>query len=38
MYPPIPRAKLTSRALVEVLVKPSREVAPLVEWIRFATA
>jgi uncharacterized protein (TIGR02453 family) len=38
VYPKIPRAKLTSRALLDVLVKPSREVAPLVEWIRFATA
>ncbi|MBX3188506.1 MAG: DUF2461 domain-containing protein [Labilithrix sp.] len=38
VYPAIPRKNLTSRALLDVVVKASKEAAPLVEWIRFATA
>jgi uncharacterized protein (TIGR02453 family) len=34
----VPRAKLTSRALVDVCVKGAREMAPIVRWLAFATA
>jgi len=38
VYPDLPRAKLTSRALLDEIVKASREAAPLVEWIQYAVA
>ena len=38
VYPDFPRGKLASRALLDWVVKRSREAAPLVEWLAFATA
>ena len=37
-YPPFPKGLLTGRKLVDWLVKTSKDVAPLVEWLVFATA
>lgn len=37
MYPGFDRAALTSRAVRDWLVKTSKQAAPLVEWIAFAT-
>jgi uncharacterized protein (DUF2461 family) len=37
VYPEFPRAKLTSRAFLDWVVKASRDAAPLVEWLAFAT-
>lgn len=36
-FPPLPRQLLVSRALVTWLVKHTRQAAPLVEWLAFAT-
>ena len=37
-FPKFSKGLLASRALVEMLVKGSKDVAPLVEWLVFATA
>jgi uncharacterized protein (TIGR02453 family) len=37
-FPPFPKGLMTSRKLVDWLVLRSKEVAPLVEWLVFATA
>jgi uncharacterized protein (TIGR02453 family) len=37
-FPPFPKGLLASRKLVEWLAQRSKEVAPLVEWLVFATA
>jgi uncharacterized protein (TIGR02453 family) len=38
VYPEFPRAKLASRALLDWIVKQSRDAAPLVEWLAYAMA